>query len=105
MRPSGPEQKPSRTSPAYNVVLTVLLATFLALALSSAGYAQGDDETSVGHVALPTPPGTDLQFGHLSMEQGLSNNIVWSVLQDSRGFILSTLAPFFSPTHFRTESS
>jgi ligand-binding sensor domain-containing protein len=33
------------------------------------------------------PQSQDLIFDHLSVDDGLSNNVIWSILQDTRGFM------------------
>ena len=56
---------------------TLLLTLSLIFFLPAPSYGQGGDEASA----------QDIQFEHLTTEQGLSSNIVWSVLEDSHGFI------------------
>jgi len=63
--------------------ITILLTILLICISPAIGFAQDDAPPET-----PTQPyPQDIRFEILSMENGLSNNIVWSILQDSRGFM------------------
>ncbi len=74
--------------------LRVFLASYLFLSAlllvwsgSTASHAQGGDEAAADPTELFTPLGQDLRFERLTDEQGLSSNMVVSIIQDSKGFI------------------
>lgn len=67
-----------------HLTLLLILLFFISPVVTSANEvgARGIDEEPP-----PAPLNQHLRFEHLTTEQGLSSDIVWSVLQDSSGFI------------------
>jgi ligand-binding sensor domain-containing protein len=57
------------------------------IASAAPSFAQQGTPTPLGDRQPPAPAIENVRFDHLTSEEGLSSNIVWSVLQDSNGFI------------------
>lgn len=66
---------------------SLLLLTSLMIASAVPSFAQQGTSTPLGDRQPPAPAIENVRFDHLTSEEGLSSNIVWSVLQDSNGFI------------------
>ena len=64
----------------------VILVSLLGFLLPNQAVAQQATLTSLNE-EHPTPDSGSIRFDHLTSEEGLSSDIVWSVLQDRHGFI------------------
>ena len=67
--------------------LSLLLLASLIIASVTPCFAQQGTPTPLGDRQPPIPAIENIHFDHLSNKNGLSSNIVWSVLQDSNGFV------------------
>jgi PAS domain S-box-containing protein len=67
------------------ILLIPSLILILSIAISSAIAAPLADGTS--NVSLSLAPGSIIQFEHLTIEEGLSQNAGLAIFQDSRGFL------------------
>jgi hypothetical protein len=83
MSTPGSEHTPSRKRPAYSLVLTVLLATYLAFLGTGPIRAQIDDPPNDRWLV----GAQDIRFENLTNEDGLSHNGVFAIVQDHTGFL------------------
>lgn len=65
----------------------VIVISLLGFLLPNQAVAQHASLTPLNEEQPPTPDSGSIHFDHLTSEDGLSSDIVWSVLQDSHGFI------------------
>ena len=96
--------KPSRRYPSRRILklfLLTLLVGLITLVTSSASaqvtYAQGGHNPAASSELAPSPPkAQSIKFDHLSLESGLSNNQITSIIRDQQGFM------WFGSFHGRT---